>query len=180
MQKKTVWITSAAATAVLAVGGASVAVATGETSDDGGEKALTGQSLERATQAALAEVGQGTVTDAETSDDGGSAYELEVALDKGGEIDVELNDSYEVVHVGEPETEDDEASSERPLNDSAEAKAKEAALNETGGGNVEGIERSDDGDAAYEVEVTLDNGKEAEVHLDEGFQPVKGEDGDDD
>lgn len=180
MRKKTVWITSAAATAVLAVGGASVAVATGETSDDGEDMALSGQSLERATKAALAEVGQGTVTDAETSDDVGSAYEVEVALDKGGEVDVELNDSYEVVQVSEPETDDEEESSGPPLSDSDRTKAKKAALDKTGGGSVEGIERGDDAGAAYEVEVNLDNGQEADVHLDDGFQPVKVDDEQDD
>lgn len=52
---------------------------------------------------------------------------------------------------------------------------EEAALNETGGGTVAEIERSDDADVAYEVEVTLDNSDEVEVALDKNFQPVKTE-----
>ena len=46
-----------------------------------------------------------------------------------------------------------------------------AALDETGGGTVTGTE-VDDEESKYEVEVTLDDGSEVDVQLDEDFQVV--------
>lgn len=175
-KKKTIWITSAAATAVLAVGGASAAVAVGGQPAGGGDdQPLSGSSLERAGQAALAEVGPGTVTDAETSDDAGSAYEVEVLLDSGGEVDVELDESFGVVRVGEPETDDDDddEAAEPPLSAADRADAERAALAEVGAGTVTDVERDDDAGSGYEVEVALDDGGEVDVELDEGFQVVQ-------
>ena len=61
--------------------------------------------------------------------------------------------------------------SEPPITGSALQKASAAALDHTGGGKVTGTEVGDE-DAYYEVEVTLDNGKRTDVHLDKAFKVV--------
>ena len=67
---------------------------------------------------------------------------------------------------------------DRPLEGSAHDRAVEAALAETGGGEVIETEVGDDG-AAYGVEVRLPDGTVVEVSLDEDFGVV-GSDVDDD
>ena len=49
-----------------------------------------------------------------------------------------------------------------------------AALAETGGGRITDTEVGDE-DSYYEVEVTLDDGSQVDVQLDEGFNVVGGE-----
>lgn len=170
---KTIWIASAAATAVLAVGGATAAVAVGGGLEAfGDDQPLSGSALERVTEAALAEVGSGTVTDAEASDDAGAAYEAEVVLDNGDEVDVELDEAFEVVQVGEPEAEDDDEAAEPPLDEADRAEAEDAALAEVGAGTVTDVEHNDDAGSGYEAEVVLDSGDEVEVVLDADFQVV--------
>ena len=63
----------------LVAGGATIAVAGGAAETD---TPLTGSDLDRATTAALAEVGQGTVVETEVGDDG-AAYGVEIQLDDG-------------------------------------------------------------------------------------------------
>jgi hypothetical protein len=58
-------------------------------------------------------------------------------------------------------------------------RAKQAALETAGGGRVVGIERENEGDSAWEVEIALDNGRSAEVDLNESLQRVGGETDDD-
>jgi uncharacterized membrane protein YkoI len=58
-------------------------------------------------------------------------------------------------------------SSAQPTGDNIE-KAKSAALDHTNGGNVTGTE-VDDEEGYYEVEVTSDDGSQADVHLDRDF-----------
>ncbi|HXV32630.1 MAG TPA: PepSY domain-containing protein [Gaiellaceae bacterium] len=62
----------------------------------GGEEPLTGSTLEQATDAALAHTGGGTVVETETGDDG-AAYSVEVQLDDGSQVEVNLNADFEVV-----------------------------------------------------------------------------------
>jgi uncharacterized membrane protein YkoI len=57
-------------------------------------------------------------------------------------------------------------------------KASAAALAHTGGGEVTETEVGDE-ESKYEVEVTLDNGSQVDVQLDENFNVV-GSEGDDD
>jgi uncharacterized membrane protein YkoI len=54
-------------------------------------------------------------------------------------------------------------------------RAKQAALAATGGGRVTGIEREDEGDTAWEVEVALDDGRHTEVALDQNLKRVSQE-----
>ena len=60
---------------------------------------------------------------------------------------------------------------DRPLEGSQQDRAVEAALAETGGGEVIETEAGDDG-AAYGVEVQLPDGSVVEVNLDEDFRVI--------
>jgi uncharacterized membrane protein YkoI len=66
----------------------------------------------------------------------------------------------------------------RPISGDALQKASDAALEQTGGGRVTGTEVGDE-ESLYEVEVTLDDGRQVDVQLDESFAVV-GTEGDDD
>ena len=72
----------------------------------------------------------------------------------------------------------DDDAHEHPIPASDRDRAERAALEETGGGTVTGTE-IDDEESKYEVEVTLGDGHQVDVQLDENFQVV-GTDGDDD
>jgi uncharacterized membrane protein YkoI len=86
-----------AALAALALGGAAIAGAAGGGDDDGSERAITGQALERASAAALQHTGGGEVTDTEAGDEEG-AYEVEVTLDDGSQVDVHLDKGFNVLN----------------------------------------------------------------------------------
>jgi uncharacterized membrane protein YkoI len=79
---------------VLAAAGASYAVASG--GGDDSEPPITGTDLEKASAAALAATGGGRVTDTEVGDEE-SWYEVEVTLDDGTQVDVQLDRSFNVV-----------------------------------------------------------------------------------
>jgi uncharacterized membrane protein YkoI len=57
-------------------------------------------------------------------------------------------------------------------------RASAVALKETGGGRVSEVEVADDGVAGYEVEVTREDGTEAEINVDRDFGIVSVEDDD--
>jgi len=63
---------------------------------------------------------------------------------------------------------DDNDADDAPITDAERESAENAALAEAGGGTVTGLERSDDKDHAWEVEVTLD-GRDIDIELDEKF-----------
>ena len=85
-----------AAVAVLAVGGTAIAGAAGGGDDDATDRAIGGQSLDRASAAALAETGGGKVTETEVGDEEG-AYEVEVTRADGSQVDVHLNKDFKVL-----------------------------------------------------------------------------------
>ena len=60
------------------------------------------------------------------------------------------------------------AEDERPITGPALEKAGAVALEHTGGGRVSETEAGDE-EGAYEVEVTLPDGRQVDVHLDEHF-----------
>jgi hypothetical protein len=129
MRKKTMWITGGA-TAAVVLGGASVAVAATqqasdfppwhpaalvlgvgnlESDDDFGESdgpALSDADRAMASKTALAKVGQGTVTEVEP-DDNGAAYEVEVRLSDGTQVEVALGTDFKVLSQSAPEHDDD-------------------------------------------------------------------------
>ena len=78
--------------------GAGVAAAGGGSDDstEGPDRAITGDALQQAEKAALAETGEGRVTGTEVGDEE-SYYEVEVTLDDGRQVDVQLDESFAVV-----------------------------------------------------------------------------------
>jgi hypothetical protein len=91
----------------LGVGGAGVAVAVGGGDDD--EAPITGDALEKASAAALAFTGEGRVTETEVGDED-SYYEVEVTLDDGSQVDVQLDEQFNVVssEADDDSSEDDD------------------------------------------------------------------------
>lgn len=82
-----------------AVGAAAVVIGTGIAAaqpDDGEGTPITGDALTRASQAALAFTGGGTVTATEVGDEE-SLYEVEVTLSSGSQVDVQLDQNFVVV-----------------------------------------------------------------------------------
>ena len=79
----------------LAAGGAGVATATGAVGDNSSH-AITGKALERASDAALKATGGGQVTETEVGDEE-SYYQVEVTLDDGSHVDVQLDEHFNVV-----------------------------------------------------------------------------------
>jgi hypothetical protein len=63
---------------------------------EGPDAALTGSVLEQASAAALDYVGEGQVTGTESGDEEG-AYEVEVTLDNGQQVDVHLDANFNVL-----------------------------------------------------------------------------------
>jgi uncharacterized membrane protein YkoI len=200
MKKKSLVI--GAVVAVVVLGGAGIAVAATDPFD--GDDRLTGTSLERASEAALAEVGEGTVREAEKSDDLDHSYLVEVRLTDGSEADVALDEDYNVVWV-DLDNENDSSTStgtdsngtdsngmdssgtattaptsgdadDVPLTDAERTSAEAAALAQVGSGTVTDIDRSDDVDHAFEVEVTQADGTDVDVELDSNFSVVRVDD----
>jgi uncharacterized membrane protein YkoI len=82
------------AAVVLVAGAISAGFAVAAGGDD--DRPLTGTSLEKATAAALAHTGGGTVTETEVGDDG-AAYGVEIRLADGRQVEVNLDESFVVV-----------------------------------------------------------------------------------
>jgi hypothetical protein len=61
--------------------------------------------------------------------------------------------------------------SEEPITGEALERASAAALESTGGGRVTGTEVGDE-EGYYEVEVTLPDGRQVDVHLDASFKVI--------
>jgi len=97
MRRSTKIIAGAAVAAAVA-GTAGVAAAGGSDEDttEGPDTAITGDALQKASEAALAETGGGRVTETEVGDEE-SYYEVEVTLDDGRQVDVQLDESFAVV-----------------------------------------------------------------------------------
>jgi uncharacterized membrane protein YkoI len=93
-RRKKLWVAGGAAALLVAGTGAGVAAASGH--DDDSESPITGRALDRASAAALEETGGGRVTDTEVGDEE-SYYEVEVTLDDGSQVDVQLDRSFDVV-----------------------------------------------------------------------------------
>lgn len=82
--------------AAATVAGAGIAFSSSD--DDATDVPITGPALERATSAALDHTGGGTVTDTEFGDEE-SLYEVEVTLSDGSQVDVQLDENFQVVEV---------------------------------------------------------------------------------
>jgi uncharacterized membrane protein YkoI len=89
-------VTVIAVVAALAAGGATIAGAAGTGDDDGSDRAISGQALDRASAVALKETGGGRVTETEVGDEEG-AYEVEVTRPDGSQVDVHLDKDFDVL-----------------------------------------------------------------------------------
>ena len=99
MSKRRKFVIVGASVAALAAGGAGYAAATGTVGgddDDATDTPITGSALDKAKAAALEHTGEGAVTETETGDEE-SYYEVEVTLDDGSQVDVQLDRDFNVV-----------------------------------------------------------------------------------
>ena len=88
----------------LFVAGTATAIVIATSEDD--ETPISGEALEKASAAALAYTGGGTVTDSEIGDEEGF-YEVEVTLADGREVDVHLDENFKVLGSGSDKEDDD-------------------------------------------------------------------------
>jgi hypothetical protein len=102
-RRTTIIIASGAA--LVAAAAVGTVVAAGAMDADGSQQPITGDALTKASAAALAYTGEGTVTETEVGDED-SYYEVEVTLDSGKQIDVQLDENFNVVE-GMPDSESD-------------------------------------------------------------------------
>lgn len=93
MHTKTKWIAGGALAAAVIGGGTGAAVAT---TSGGDEEPLTGSALDKAVAAALEKTGGGTVTETEAGD-GDAAFSVEVRLDDGRQVEVNLDENFTVI-----------------------------------------------------------------------------------
>jgi hypothetical protein len=90
---------------VLALGGATIARATGAFGD--GDAGISGPAAERAKAAALAITGGGTANAVERDSEDGATYEVEVTRKDGTTVDVRLDESLGLVVIeGDSEAND--------------------------------------------------------------------------
>ena len=94
MRRRTLVIAAATVVVASLAGGGIAAAAGGD--DDATDMPITGEAFDKASAAALDHLGEGTVTDSEVGDEE-SYYEVEVTLDDGRQIDVQLDESFDVV-----------------------------------------------------------------------------------
>ena len=121
MQRVTKIAIGSAVAAAAVVGGAGIALAGGGGDDN--EQPITGDALDKATAVALEHTGGGRVTETEVGDEE-SLYEVEVTLDDGSQVDVQLDADFNVVgseaeHDGEAD--DDDGDDEHEADDDDES-----------------------------------------------------------
>jgi uncharacterized membrane protein YkoI len=104
--RKIVLGTAAAAVIAGVAAATGVATAADTGTDDSADVAISGTDLERASEAALAEAGGGEVVDSEVEDEE-NGYEVEVNLDDGRQVEVQLDADFAVVSSDENEEGDD-------------------------------------------------------------------------
>jgi uncharacterized membrane protein YkoI len=135
------------------------------------ETPLTGETATKVEEAALAEVGGGTVERVETDANGNAAYEAHIVADDGTRVTVYIDEQFNVVGTEEGGP-GGRRGDETALTGDTAAKVEEAALAEVGGGTVERVETDADGNAAYEAHIVADDGTRVTVYVDEQFNVV--------
>ena len=190
LRAKRVILPTIAAVAALGIGGV-VWASTANADLDGGER-------DRVSTAATEAVGGGKVVEAESSDDRGEAYEVEVRKADGTEVDVTLDKDLNVLRqeaddrddrndhedanddvndkddanddVNDNDANDTRDAEDRALSAAERNSAEKAARSAVGGGTIVDLDASDDRGEAYEVEVRKANGTEWDVTLDSQFK----------
>lgn len=115
MNKIRLAVVGTAAVAGITVAGISIAAA-GGSDDDATDTPISGEALDQATAAALEHTGEGRVTETEVGDEE-SYYEVEVTLDDGTQVDVQLDESFTVVGDEADGEADDEGDDETGADD---------------------------------------------------------------
>ena len=93
MQIRTKWLIGGVLAGALVLGGVGAGAADQAGTDE--DRPLAGEQYDRATRAALEHTKGGKVTETELGDDG-AAYGVEVLLDDGRQVEVNLDDQYRV------------------------------------------------------------------------------------
>jgi hypothetical protein len=108
MKRATKVLAITAGAAAIILSGAGIAQGLGADDGDPGETEapITGEAREQAEAAALGFTGEGTVTGTEVGDEE-SYYEVEVTLDNGSQVDVQLDEDFSVVDAM-PDSETDQ------------------------------------------------------------------------
>lgn len=111
MKRRTKAIIAGGTLVIVTAAGAGIAIANSadDDSEDAGETdvPIAGTDLDKASAAALEHLGEGRVTETEVGDEE-SYYEVEVTLDDGSQVDVQLDEQFNVVgSEGETGPEDD-------------------------------------------------------------------------
>jgi uncharacterized membrane protein YkoI len=104
------WLMGGALAIVVVGAGTGLAIA--NTGDD--DQPLTGSALDQATAAALEHTGGGTVIETEVGDDG-AAYGVEIQLDDGSVVEVNLDSDFNV--IGDEADDDGANEQEEPGDD---------------------------------------------------------------
>lgn len=111
MDRRMKIVIGATATVVIAgVAAAGVATAADSGGLDGSDVPITGTDLAQASKAAIAAAGGGQVVDSEVEEpdeDDGNTYEVEVNLDDGRQIEVQLDSNFAVMGSNENAEGDD-------------------------------------------------------------------------
>ena len=106
--------------ALIAVAAIALGVTLVSATGSDSEAPITGDALDRASQAALEHTGGGEVTETELGDEE-SYYEVEVTMDDGTMVDVQLDSDFNVVgsesDQGEDEEDEDEEDGEEDEED---------------------------------------------------------------
>ena len=93
MKRSVKWITAGAIVLTAAATGTGIAMAAGANEND---VPITGDALDQASAAALSHTGGGRVSGTEVGDEE-SYYEVEVTLEDGRQVDVQLDEAFNVV-----------------------------------------------------------------------------------
>ena len=104
MKKQTKLLIASITIVGLTAAGTGVALSTND--DDGTDQPITGLAYQQASNAALAHLGEGTVTGTEI-DDEESKYEVEVTKDDGSQVDIQLDEAFNVVSTEADDENDD-------------------------------------------------------------------------
>jgi uncharacterized membrane protein YkoI len=96
--------------AAVVTGGTVGVASAGSGDDDAQDRPIPASELDQAEQAALEETGGGKITETEV-DDEESKYEVEVTLEDGAQVDVQLDEDFQVVGT-ESDGSDDESGSD--------------------------------------------------------------------
>lgn len=171
-RRKPVWV--AAAVVALVAGGAGVAYAVDELGDDD-DSSWSASDERRADDLDRDDRDDERRADDYRDDD----YRSDDDRDSRGSdyrSDDRDDDGQSPATTGDGSRDDDQRErrdvDDVPLTDAEVASATDAALAEAGGGTVTDVDRSDDADHAFEVDVLLEDGDELEVELADDFTVV--------